>query len=372
MRSCSPDNRSVISICDNVTNQYCDLAGGSRKEIKIMKTAKLAIGTGLVLFAATATHAQESCFTWEGSVEIGVDSTVSSDDLTAELTNSYIEAELAFEAAITRRITLFGGLTLESVTDPLASREFDDMGLYVSELGLRFDLAPGTLTVGKISPTFAFAWDETPGFYGTSLAEDYELSEVIGASLDYPVGETGGTLSFAVFYADDTSLSNSLGTKRGRNTTSAGGAGNTGKLNNVALQWTQELGETTYWVGARHLSAGAGDVSDETGAVVGLTHDFSNGFNMIAEVAYFDSFGGAGDNATYATFGGSYGVGDWSYSASLTGINNSAASSDHLVSLGIDYAFSSGVEVGGGIGFFDVGGVKSQAIGVSVVVPFGG
>lgn len=230
-----------------------------------MKTAKLAIGTGLVLFAATATHAQESGFTWEGSVEIGVDSTVSSDDLTAELTNSYIEAELAFEAAITRRITLFGGLTLESVTDPLASREFDDMGLYVSELGLRFDLAPGTLTVGKISPTFAFAWDETPGFYGTSLAEDYELGEVIGASLDYPVGETEGKLSFAVFYADDTSLSNSLGTKRGRNTTSAGGAGNTGKLNNVALQWTQELGKTTYWVGARHLSAGAGDVSDETG-----------------------------------------------------------------------------------------------------------
>ena len=337
-----------------------------------MKSAKLVFWTGITIFTATAASAQESGFTWGGYVEIGVDSNVDSDDPTAELTNTYIEAEAAFEAAITDRITLFGGLTLESVTDPIASRQFDDVGLYISELGLRFDLSPATLSVGKISPTFAFAWDEAPGFYGTSLAEDYELSEVIGALLDYPIGATGGTLSFALFYADDTGLSASFFTERGRNRTTAGGAGNTGKLNNVSLQWTQEMDQTTYWVGARHLSAGTGDLSDETGAVAGVKHDFSNGFDIIAEFAYFDGFGGSGGDATYATFGGGYSMGNWSYSASLTGIYNSAASSDGMVSLGVDYAFANGIEVGSGIGFFDVGDVKSQAIGASVVIPFGG
>ena len=337
-----------------------------------MKITELAIGTALAALAAASVSAQESGFTWGGTLELGVDSTVSSDDPTAEIADTYGTVETAFEAAITDRITLFGGVTLESVTDPIGSRQFDDIGLYVGELGLRFNLAPAILSVGKISPTFAIAWDETPGFYGTSLAEDYELSEVIGASLDYALGDTGGTLSIAIFYADDTVLSDSLGTKRGRNTTAAGGAGNTGKLNNIAVQWTQEMGQTTYWVGARHLSAGVGDASDENGAVAGLTHDFSNGFEMIGEIAHFNGFGGTGGDATYATLGGSYAQGDWSYSASVTEIDTSASGTDHLVSLGIDYAFANGIEVGGGVGFFSVGGVKSQTLGAAIVIPFGG
>jgi len=337
-----------------------------------VKSVQFALWTTIAAIMTTSVSAQERGFTWEGSVEIGVDSTVASDDPVAEVTDTYVEAEVAFEAAITDQIGLFGGLTLESVTDPIESRQFDDVGVYVKELGLRLDLSPVTLSVGKISPTFAFAWDETPGFYGTSSAEDYELSELIGASLDYAVGNGGGVLSFALFYADNTALSDSLGTKRGRNTTAAGGAGNTGKLNNGSLQWTQEMGRTTYWVGARHLSAGAGDISDETGAVAGLKHDFSNGFDMIAEIAYFDGFGGSGDDVAYATLGGAYSAGNWSYSASLTGIDTSAASTGHSASLGVDYAFSNRVEVGGGIRFLDAAGVKSQAIGASVVIPFGG
>lgn len=336
-----------------------------------MKYTKTALFCGIAVCAASGAFAQNNVLTWDGSVEIGVDSNIDSDDPAAELTNTYIEAEAAFEAILTDRITLFGGLTLESVTDPIESREFEDLGLYLSELGLRFDLSPATVSVGKISPTFAFAWDEVPGFYGTSLAEDYELSEVIGASLDYPVGGTGGTLSLALFYADDTVLSNSIFSERGRNTTADGGAGNTGKLNNASLQWTQEMGQTTYWIGARHLSAGTGDVSDETGAVAGVKRDFANGIGVIAEIAYFDGFGGSGNDAVYATLGGNYSKENWSYSASVTGIENSQASSDHLVSLGVDYTFANAVEIGGGIGFFDVGGVKSTAVGASVVIPFG-
>ncbi len=337
-----------------------------------MTTINRAASTFLLLLTAGAASAQESGFTWEGSLEIGLDSTLSSDDPTAEITDTYGILEAAFEAAITERITLFGGLTLESVTDPLVSRQFDDMGIYISELGLRFDLSPATLSIGKVSPSFAYAWDETPGFYGTSLAEDYELSEVIGGTLDYELGETGGTLSFALFYADDSVLSDSLGTKRGRNTTAAGGAGNTGKLDNLSLQWRRETGDTAYWVGVRHLKAGTGDVSDETGAVFGISQGFGNGFTVIGEVAHFNGFAGTGDDATYATLGGSYTTGPWSYSASFTGIDNSAAGHDDMIAVGVDYAFANGFELGGGIGFYDIGDVKSTALGVSLVIPFGG
>ena len=84
-----------------------------------MKITELAIGTALAALAAASVSAQESGFTWGGTLELGVDSTVSSDDPTAEIADTYGTVEAAFEAAITDRITLFGGVTLESVTDPI-------------------------------------------------------------------------------------------------------------------------------------------------------------------------------------------------------------------------------------------------------------
>jgi len=323
----------------------------------------------LVMAGGTSVTAQEAAFTWEGEVEVGVDSTVRADDPANEVTDAYISAEVAFEAAITDRITAFGGLTLESVTDAEDDRAFEDMGLYVSELGLRFGFGETVVSVGKISPVFAVAWDEAPGFYGTSLAEDYELSEMIGVTVDTPIGAAGGTLSFAVFYADDTALSNSIGNKRGRNSVAAGGAGNTGKLNNVTLQYSQEFGGTTAWVGARHLSRGVGDTSDETGVVAGATHDFGNGFNMIGEVAHFDNAGGADGNATYATLGGSYALDDWTFSASATLVDTSD-NTDSMIALGVDRSITENIEVNFGVARFDVGGEKSTAVGLAAVVSF--
>lgn len=183
---------------------------------------KTTLGAFALAVAGTTVQAQDARFTWEGSVEIGVDSIVSSDDPTAEQTDTYLSADIAFEAALSARIAAFGSLTLESVTDPTASRTFDDLGLYIDELGLRFSFGETALSVGKISPVFGVAWDAASGFYGTSLAEDYELSEMIGATVDTPIG-TNGALSFAVFYVDDTALSNSIGTRRGRNSVAAGG-----------------------------------------------------------------------------------------------------------------------------------------------------
>ncbi|MEH6739669.1 MAG: hypothetical protein V7695_14110 [Sulfitobacter sp.] len=335
-----------------------------------MKKTTLTLGLcSLWLAGGTAAFAQEARFTWEGSLEIGVDSTVDADDSSAELSDTYLTLEAAFEAALTDRISVFGELTLESVTDAEDDRAFEDLGLYLNELGLRFAFGETFVSVGKISPVFAVAWDAAPGFFGTTLAEDYELSEMIGVSVDTPVSASGGTLSFAAFYADDTALSDSIGHKRGQNSADDGGVGNTGELNNFSIQYTQAFGDTEAWIGARHLSAGTGDVSDETGIVAGLTHDFGNGFDMIGEVAHFNGAGGADADATYVTFGGAYGVEDWTFSAVATVIDTDE-DTDSMLTLGVDRAINEQLEVNFGVARFDVGGEKSTAVGLSAVLSF--
>lgn len=319
--------------------------------------------------SATSLSAQDTGFEWEGTVEIGVDSALSSDDASAELTDTYVSISAAFEAALTDRISAFGELTFESVTDATESRQFDDLGLYANQLGLRFDLGGAVVSAGKISPVFAVAWDAAPGFYGTSLAEDYELAEMIGLSTETTVASTGGMLSFALFYADDTGLSNSVGTKRGRTSVADGGVGNTGKLDNFAVQYSQEFGASTGWIGARQLSAGTGDASDESGITVGLTHDFGNGFDTIFEVAHFNGAGGEDANATYATLGGAYAMGDWTFSSTGTLVDTQSGT-DSMIALGVDRALTENSEINFGLARFDVDGVKSTSAGLAAVVSF--
>lgn len=318
--------------------------------------------------AAQPALAQQAGITWEGEIEVGVDSTLSSDDAASEFTDTYVSAEVAFEAALTHNLTAFGTLSLESVIDAEDNRAFDDLGIYVGELGLRYSFGDTTVSAGKISPVFAVAWDEAPGFYGTALAEDYELSEMIGASFDTALG--GGTLSAAVFYVDDTALSDSIGTKRGRVSVADGGVGNTSEFNNVALQYTRDFGDTTAWIGARYLSAGDGDLSDETGLVAGLSHSFDNGVDMIAEVAHFDGAGGTEMDATYVTTGLAYALEDWTFSASVTGIDVSDGGTDSLLAIGVDRSLTDNLDASFGIARFDVGGVQSTAIGLSTTLSF--
>ena len=334
---------------------------------------KTIIAPGAALFLLTShSYAQSIDFSWEGSIEIGVESTFHSDDPTTEITDIYPSVEFGFEAAFSERFSAFGVFTFESVLDAIDDRAFDDLGFYVNELGVRYDFGAAVVSAGKLSPAFGTAWDVTPGFFGTALAEDYELSEVIGLTVDVTVMDGAGVISLAAFYADDTSLSNSLGTKRGRNTTAAGGAGNTGKLDNIALQFSQEFGATAVTLGARHLSAGQGDVSDETGFVAGVSHAFDSGLDVNAELAQFDGYGGSADDATYVTVGAAYGIGDWTVSVAATQRDIDSSGKDRLISVGLDYAFENGVELSSGLAFLDEAGVKSRAVGLSVVIPIGG
>jgi hypothetical protein len=329
----------------------------------------------LLPIAFTATHAvaQDRPFTWEGEIEAGVESVLSSDASGNELTDAFPNAEISAAYAFSDRVFAFGTLAAESVLDPTHDRAFEDIGIYVKELGLSLALSDtASVAVGKITPTFGRTWDDSAGYFGATLAEDYELTEQIGVVGDIDL-ISGGTLSFGIFYSDNTSLSRSIGTDRGRNTIAAGGAGNTGKLDNVTLAWTQEFGEaTSIQVAARRLSAGTGDVGDETGLTASISHQFNDNFGLFAELAHFDNFGGGADGATYATLNGVYYTGSWAISGTLARRDLDAAGTTDLVSVSGEYEFGNGMVAGVGLAFVDDNGTTDTILGLNLLVPLGG
>lgn len=328
---------------------------------------------GTCLSFSGAAFAQEAGFSWEGVIEVGVEANVSSDDPTAEFSDTYGKVELGAEYAFGNGLSLFTLLVAESVTDAVDDRAFEDIGAYVEELGLRYAIGGAEFTVGKFAPVFGRSWDEAAGFFGDALAGDYELTEQLGFGADVAIGNTGGTLSAAVFFADDTGLSRSIGFDRGRNTTAAGGAGNTGELDNVTLTWTQEWGNTTAQVGARYLSAGVGDVDDETGFVASVGHAFDSGLALFGEVALFDNFGGGANDATFATLNAAYGINDnWSVNGTLSRRDLDAAGTTDMISVGTEYVLNNGITFNAALAQVDENGVDNTIIGAKVEFPLGG
>lgn len=312
-----------------------------------------------------------SKFSWEGSLEIANDQVFKSDDAANEIRDTYLELELDGEYAFSDSVAFFAGLTAESVTDAVANRSFEDIGLYVRELGLRFAAGNGEYFVGKVTPVFGTAWDSAAGFYGGTLAEDYELTEQLGALADFDMGN-GNTLSMGLFFADNSVLSESAFTNRGRNSEDDGGAGNTGKLNNAAVQWTKEWDSTFAYVGARYLNAGTGDAGDEKGVVAGIGHEFGIPLYAFAEVASFQNWGGSTDDATYATLNALYTIGDVALSGTYARRDIDSEGVTNLYSIAAEYQFDNDMLIGAALAQQETEGVKDQLVGLNIVIPFGG
>ena len=168
-----------------------------------------AVTAGALCAVQPALAEDDSPWSIEAEVEIGVEANIASDDPDAEVSDVFLSVEVEAEFELSERITLFSELTLESVTDAEEDRAFRDLGLYVGELGLAFDLNPVTLSLGKISPAFGSAWDTAPGYFGADLAEEYELEEMIGVSAEVELGDAALTLS--AFFQDDTAAQRQLG-----------------------------------------------------------------------------------------------------------------------------------------------------------------
>lgn len=333
------------------------------------------VASALMLSGQTAHATGSSGFTAELELEFSGVSTFNAPTAAEEIHDVYVTATLAVEWAFGAGFAVFSELTFEPVLDAVDDRILEDNGLYVGELGLSFSNDNFTAMAGKISPAFAMAWDAAPGFFGVDLAEDYELSEAIGGSVEIPFILGGGehTVSASVFYTDTTVLSDSFGEERGRATLADGGAGNTEKLDNFAVQLAGAFGNTEYNLSFRQLSAGLGDVSDEVGASLGVQHSFDvsgNKLTVLGEIAGFEGFGGTADNATYATLSAAYSVDEWTFSASFTGRNGVGGFDDHLATIGVDYDFGNDFVASFGLNELEEAGARSNSVALSVVKVF--
>ncbi|MBR9842284.1 MAG: hypothetical protein GYB25_03935 [Rhodobacteraceae bacterium] len=336
-----------------------------------MKNLTLGVAAASLSIAATSGLADPR-LTWEGSLEIGIDSTISSDVPGAEVNDLYGIVDVAAEWALSDTVTFFIAGTGESMTGATTDRAFEDLGFYLGEVGLSFGLGNTTLTVGKTGVAFGSAWDSAAGFYASALADDYELAEQIVLAADMEIA--GGTISIAAFYADDTIFSEQLGFNVGPNVSgvAGSGAGNTGSFDNFAINWAQELDSGLFYnVGARHLSGNATE-SDETGFVAGLGTNVGE-FAVFGEVGLFENYGGAaGDDATYALINAARAYGDITFSGTLAIRDVTSAGKTKMATFGADYTFKNGVELGGALAFVDDAGVSSTHFGMAVVIPFGG
>jgi hypothetical protein len=321
-------------------------------------------------------------------LELGDNYVFSSDDPGAEINDLYFKGALGLKLGLTPIFSVNGGLTLEPVRDPdpFRDRTFGDEGLYVDTLNLQADIGRATFLAGKFEPEFGRAWDVAPGVFGTDFAEDYEVAEQIGLSAAYSFGTAGmgtHTLTGAVFYADRSVLSDSIFTERGQRTAADGGAGNTGRLDNFMLSLAGEampaLPGLSYQLAYRHLSAGAGGLSDEDGFVASLLHEtaLSNGvtFGLLGEAAYFSGYGGSGDDALYFTAGGSVSRGPWhgELSATLRDFDFAAGGSgnDYLAQISAGYEFESGYDISLGYAMVREADIVSHEVGLRLTKSFG-
>jgi len=321
-------------------------------------------------------------------LELGDDWVFSSDDPTAEINDLYFSGALGMKVGLTPIFALNIGITAESVLDPAPStdRTFGDIGVYVDTLNLEASLGMLTLVAGKYGPSFGSAWDITPGVYGTSFAEDYELSEMIGfgSAVEFETGAAGTIiLGGNVFFADTTVLSDSILTSRGRTSLADGGLANTEQLNNFSLTIDGSdiaaMPGFSYNLGYRHLSAGVTETADEDGFVAGVAQEIElSGGDVVVvngEIAYFTNYGGVSDDdAVYLTAGLGYVHGPWhgEVAGSLRLIDYSGGGSDddHLIQVSAGYEFENGIDVSAGYANASEGGVVSHTLGLRLTKSF--
>lgn len=341
--------------------------------------AKYLIATTIVCATVSATTAQSQetapRLSAEFLFELQGDFIADSDTPGGEFNNGFATVEGAISFAFTPRTSINTLLVLEQITAPTSDSFLEDHGLYAEELYFAHDFGAAELILGKFNPAFGTAWDVAPGIYGVDFAEDYEITEKLGAGLVIPPTMAQGehALSFAVFNADRTFLSESLGQNRGRTRQRDGGVSNTDSPESFSVALAGTVGVTAYNIGAQYQAKGRGDADDQTGFVAGISHEFAAAslpVTLLAEVAYFDAFDGTRDSATYATFGLEAPVGPVTLSAVYALRDVDTLPTDHLATLSGEIELAEGLSAALAYRFGDEGGEETHTIGALLAYEF--
>ncbi|EAQ23454.1 hypothetical protein [Roseovarius sp. 217] len=341
-----------------------------------MKTLPLTLAACAAL-GATAAQSQEksSRFSAEFSVELQSDFTVDSSAPGGEINNTFAIVEGALSFAFTSQTSINSTVVLEQITPPTSDSFLEDHGLYAEELYFAHDFGAAQVVLGKFNPGFGTAWDVAPGIYGVDFAEDYEITERIGAGLVIPfsTGQIEHELSVSIFNADRSVLSESLGENRGRTNRNDGGVSNTSGPESFSIALSGTFGATAYNLGLQSQARGVGDVEDQNGIVGGVSHEFGSGsmpVTLLAEVAYFDHFDGTADSATFATVGVEAPVGPVTLSAVYALRDVETLPRDHLATLSGEIEILDGLSAALAYRYGEEGGDETHTIGALLAYAF--
>ncbi|MBY8976870.1 hypothetical protein KHP62_13710 [Rhodobacteraceae bacterium NNCM2] len=318
-------------------------------------------------------------FSYGIAIELEDDYTFSATDSAAEFNNLYPTVEGEFALEFWEGTGFFSTVVLEQVVDPTDDSAFQDVGLYAEELYAAATFDALEVKGGKFDPAFGAAFDTAPGVFGTTFAEDYELTEMIGGNLSYGFEAMGGehAVSGAFFFADRTVLSNSAFKNRGRVHLDDGGPANTSAPKSFAIALEGAFDALAYNAGVNYLAAGEGTPNDQTGFVLGAEYGGiqvgPGDLAILGETAYLVNAEGEDADAFYLTTGVAYGIDDFTLSA-VYGLRefNEGGSTDQLATTSIEYEITDGLVAALGYSYTREENENAHTVGILLAYEFGG
>lgn len=335
----------------------------------------------LALTPVSAAETDSKRFSGEIAFELQDDWNYAAEDRSNLNNNLFATIEPSATFRIAPGWSIFAHAVLEPVgsASKFENRSFEDTGLYLEDFYAEYAGERLGAKAGKLNPGFGIAWDNTPGVYGTDLAEDYEISERISIVADWLLtsGANGAhKVSAATFFADTSIFSESALRNRGDNRKRDGGVGNTESFESflVALNGGKipGLGDFGYHVSYMRQAAGQGDATDEHSFAVAFYTSLPLGggvaFDPIVEVVRQNDQGGVENRArTYMTLGGQLSWKGWNVATSVTEreTDNPATpdNGDTHFQVSAGYAFEFGLSIDVGWKISEDAGSETRTLG---------
>lgn len=261
----------------------------------------------------------------------------------------------------------------------------DDTGATVEELKVHFENEDMKFSAGKYNPTFGTLYrrNKRIGLFVTDITEDYELREMVGASISALLEDSEITVN--TFFQDTTGLSNSAIRSRKSRSRRDGVAGNTGTLSSysITMEGRRFLGVRNlfYNLGYRSLGVDENAINGkrETGFTGNLEYLYKIGrrSSLIPVIEYvkIDNFTGRKDrDAEYLTTSLIAKYAGWNFSASSVFRNldnnypaaQSTKNRDRLLQLNVGYKFTNNIAVDVSRADLKEDGTKGSVLGVII------
>jgi hypothetical protein len=357
-------------------------ADGSVVHLKAPTKTFIVLAILAVSAAAPAAYAQEGeteNVSQQGVVELTLDHAETGEDVLAATIN------YALAVRLSEGWTVQMDAVLEPVVDPIGDEALEGEDAFIETLSLQYAGEAFTVYGGKINPVFGSAADVAPGLYGVEAGEAYQITEALGVGGDISLtslldldGEH--VLSAALFTADRTFLSGSLGGLREELDLADGGLANTEELKSIAVSLDGVLANGIgYSLGHRQLATDTPGEADETATVLGVSYvwpeDSGIDLSLMAEVAASRNADGIdGADRDFYTAGGTLGLGDWFVNAIASGWNENATAGDldvRKLELSVGRALAEALVLEVGVQDVRESGASSTVIGARLAWEFG-